>query len=182
MGDRHHQPVRPAITASARILQPVSQDTPKKQPWHDDAWGFRDVVGELRFAEMWLGNAFSRSRLIAARRPAPGEEPQPVDSGPAFDAVARLANGVGGQAARVAPSAPAKRILAHRAPGPIRARSAGVGSPTNAKITTTSPAIAMRIAMVVKLMTGRYTIFYERLWAASSSARGMIVSVGVRGE
>lgn len=87
------------MTASARILQATRQDAPKQLPWQEEAWMMRDLVGELRFAEMWLSNAFSRSRLFAARRPAPGEEPQPVETGPAYDLIARLAGGVGGQSA-----------------------------------------------------------------------------------
>jgi hypothetical protein len=106
VGDRHRRDRRQAVTASARILQPVREDNPKKLQWHDEAWGFRDTVGELRFAEMWLGNAFSRSRLIAARRPSPGEEPQPVEDGPAYDLVGRLAGGVGGQSALLRNFAP----------------------------------------------------------------------------
>jgi hypothetical protein len=106
MSDRHRRDRRAAITASAKILQPVREDTPRKMGWHDEAWSFRDSVGELRFAELWLGNAFSRSRLIAARRPAPGEEPQPVENGPAHDLVARLAGGVGGQSALLRSYAP----------------------------------------------------------------------------
>lgn len=107
MSDRHPHPRSvQALTAAARILQPVNQDTPKALEWHDEAWGYRDTVGELRFAELWLGNAFSRSRLIAARRPSPGEEPQPVDSGPAYDLVSRLAGGVGGQSALLRNFAP----------------------------------------------------------------------------
>lgn len=99
MSDRHRPLPRRvnSLTAAARILQPVRQDAPRPQHWHDEAWQMRDVVGELRFAETWLSNAFSRSRLFAARRPEPGKEPEPVDSGPAYDLVARLAGGVGGQ-------------------------------------------------------------------------------------
>jgi hypothetical protein len=54
----------------------------------------------VRFAELWLANSLSRVRLVAARRPAePGGNPEPVTDGPAAELVARLAGGVGGQAA-----------------------------------------------------------------------------------
>jgi hypothetical protein len=84
------------LTAAAQILQPIRSDEPKAEGWHDHAWHFRDVVGELRFAEMWLGNSFSRASLCAASRPEPGGEPQKLESGPAVDLMAALAGGPGG--------------------------------------------------------------------------------------
>lgn len=99
MSDRHRPlPRRPnTLTAAARMLQPSPHDAPHPEPWHEEAWGYRDTVGELRFAETWLANSLSRSRLFAAKRPEPGTEPEPVENGPAFDLVAKLAGGVGGQ-------------------------------------------------------------------------------------
>ena len=100
MADRHRGTTDriESVTAAARIISATRTDAPRDEPWHDEAWTMRDNTGELRFAEMWLSNALSRSRLFAARRPAPGEEPTPVESGPAYDLVAKLAGGVGGQA------------------------------------------------------------------------------------
>jgi hypothetical protein len=89
-----------ATTAAAKILAPNQLDAPKPETWHDEAWGFRNTTGELMYAELWLANSLSRVRLMAARRPQePGAEPEPIESGPAADAVARLAGGVGGQSA-----------------------------------------------------------------------------------
>lgn len=101
MSDRHRPLPRRvnALTAASRILQPTRGDEPRPMDWHDEAWSMRDTVGELRFAEMWLSNAFSRSRIFAARRPEPGQEPEPVETGPAYELVARLAGGPGGQSA-----------------------------------------------------------------------------------
>jgi hypothetical protein len=88
------------LTAAAQILAPNQIDAPKPEGWHDEAWGFRDTTGELKYAELWLGNSLSRVRLVAARRPAePGAEPEVIENGPAAEAVARLAGGVGGQSA-----------------------------------------------------------------------------------
>lgn len=98
MGDRLPRPVN-ASTASAKILQATIRDAPKPEHWHDEAWMFRDTVGEVRFAEMWLSNSLSRVRLIAAERPEEGGEPEPVEDGPAAEFVARLAGGPGGQSA-----------------------------------------------------------------------------------
>lgn len=104
MGDRLRVRRRPrtfqAVTAAARILQATRNDEPQPEHWHDQAWGYRNITGELRYAEMWLGNSMGRARLIAARRERPGAEPEPLDEAhPASELVARLAGGVGGQAA-----------------------------------------------------------------------------------
>lgn len=98
MSDRHRQrrPVN-ALTAAARVLAPTHHDAPEPEPWHVEAWAMRDTVGELRFAESWLAAALSRARLFAAKRPEPGMEPEPIETGPAFDLVEKLAGGVGGQ-------------------------------------------------------------------------------------
>lgn len=101
MGDRVRNRRRgiQGVTAAAKILQANRDDAPKPLPWHEEAWGFRDVTGELRFAELWLGNSLSRVKLIAAKRPEPGAQPVPVTDGPAAELVADLAGGPGGQAA-----------------------------------------------------------------------------------
>lgn len=104
MSDRHRQPRRAvnATTAAARILAPTHHDAPEPEPWHVEAWAMRDVVGELRFAESWLAAAMGRARLFAAKRPEPGSEPEPIETGPAFDLVEKLAGGVGGQSSLLA--------------------------------------------------------------------------------
>lgn len=100
MGDRHKWKGGGGVTtAAAKILQPIRTDAPRPEPWHDEAWGFRNTTGELRFAELWLANSLSRVRLVAAKRPIAGGDPEPVEDGPAAELVAELAGGVGGQAA-----------------------------------------------------------------------------------
>jgi hypothetical protein len=96
-----HRRARPiqGLTAAARILQATREDAPKPEHWHEEAWAFRNDTGELRFAELWLGNSLSRVRLVAAKRPEPGAEPEPLDDGPAAELMADLAGGPGGQAA-----------------------------------------------------------------------------------
>jgi hypothetical protein len=96
-----------AVTAAARILAPTREDAPRPENWHDEAWGYRNTTGELMYAEMWLANSLSRARLVAAKRPKePGGEPEPIENGPAAEAVARLAGGVGGQSALLRAFAP----------------------------------------------------------------------------
>lgn len=88
------------MAAAAKILAANRRDAPQAMPWHEEAWGFRETVGEIRAVETWLGNSMSRARLIAARRAEPGAEPEPLDADhPASQAMAELAGGVGGQAA-----------------------------------------------------------------------------------
>lgn len=88
-----------ALTAAARILQATPLDAPRTYAWHPEAWAMRDTTGEIRFAEMWLGNTLSRCRLFAAYRPTPDAEPVALDNGMAVELVARFAGGVGGQSA-----------------------------------------------------------------------------------
>jgi hypothetical protein len=88
------------MTAAAKILQATVQDAPKPEAWAEDAWHFRDTTGEVRYAEMWLGNNMGRARLFAARRDSPAAEPEPLpDTHPASAYVAQLAGGIGGQSA-----------------------------------------------------------------------------------
>lgn len=89
-----------ATTAAAKILAPTRADEPTPEAWHPDAWFFRNTTGELRHAETWLGNSMGRARLIAARRRAPGAEPEVLpEDHPASVYMAQLAGGVGGQSA-----------------------------------------------------------------------------------
>jgi hypothetical protein len=111
VGDRlplEHAPATKAtraLTAAARILEPTRIDAPHTYAWHDEAWAMRNTTGEVRFAEMWLGNTLSRCRLFAATRESPSAEPEPLETGPAVDLVGRLAGGVGGQSALLRSSA-----------------------------------------------------------------------------
>lgn len=103
MGDRLPLETPPAsratraLTAAARVLLPNRVEAPHAYAWHEEAWEMRRTTGEVRFAEMWLGNSLSQCRLFAAYRPTPDAEPVPIESGLAVDLVQRLAGGVGGQ-------------------------------------------------------------------------------------
>lgn len=98
---RRHQPQRAAaLTAAAKILAPTVADAPQPESWHPDAWAFRNNTGELRHAETWLGSSMQGARLVAARRSAPGAEPEVLpENHPASEYMAQLAGGVGGQGA-----------------------------------------------------------------------------------
>lgn len=90
-----------ALVAASQILTGERVDDPKGQrrSWQDEAWGFYDESGPLRYGTTWLANLLSRARLQAARLPPGGDEPEPIDSGPAAEAVEALAGGINGQAA-----------------------------------------------------------------------------------
>jgi hypothetical protein len=94
------RPVGAVATAASRILSTKVTDAPQPEAWHQQAWDYRNSSGEVRYAEMWLGNTMARARLVAATRERPGAEPTPLDeSHPASQYVASLAGGVGGQSA-----------------------------------------------------------------------------------
>lgn len=98
--DGWSEPPGSSLQAAARVLEAIPRNEPQPRGWHPDAWRYRNTVGELRYAEMWLGNSMGRARLLAARRERPGAEPTPLEEGhPASELVARLAGGVGGQSA-----------------------------------------------------------------------------------
>lgn len=90
-----------ALIAASQILVGERIDDPRGQRrgWQDEAWGFYDDSGPLRYGTTWLANLISRARLQAAKLPPGGDEPEPIENGPAAEAVEMLAGGINGQAA-----------------------------------------------------------------------------------
>lgn len=86
------------VSASAQIILPKKQLTPKYETWQDESWGFYDTVGEFAYGVGWLANVLSRVRLLVAELSPGGDEPEPMEGGPANEALARLSGGTGGQA------------------------------------------------------------------------------------
>lgn len=82
-----------SLTASALRI-PISESInwrPKREEWQEDAWAFYDEIGEVKFANNFLGWAMSRIRFFAAERPSsPEEEPKPTTNQKVIDAVNRL--------------------------------------------------------------------------------------------
>lgn len=112
-------PKHNALVASAAVMaqHPDSMGKMRSADWQNDAWGFYDTVGELRFAVGWLANGMSRVNLVAARHPEfQGDEPSaievpdPADGGAeltpieamAVDLVSAMAGGPEGQGAMLA--------------------------------------------------------------------------------
>jgi hypothetical protein len=92
-----------AVVAAAAVLSDRQLPTRKPDSWQDEAWGYYESVGELRYAITYMANALSRCQLVAA---TPGTSsaptPVPLDAGPAVEAMARLAGGTLGQSQMLA--------------------------------------------------------------------------------
>jgi hypothetical protein len=85
------------LIASASVLSPVRAYNPQYTSVQDQLWDYYYRLEEFSAAVNWKGNALSRVRLLAAEYIPGGDEPLPITEGPAADAVARLAGGIGGQ-------------------------------------------------------------------------------------
>jgi hypothetical protein len=86
------------MTASASVLS--ASNTKLKieyEKWQDELWDYWERLGEYEAGVSWKANSMSRVRLLAAEQQPSGQEPIPIETGPAADAVERLAGGIGGQ-------------------------------------------------------------------------------------
>lgn len=107
MPDRRRTPIttRPRedpLVASARVIQATRgpRDTLfQYDSWQKEAWSYFDSLGEFEYGVTWLSNALSRVRLTAAELVPGGDEPEPLDDGPAADLVEQLGGGITGHAA-----------------------------------------------------------------------------------
>ena len=97
-----------SMVASAKVLGAAKRGAlPKPASWQEEAWGYYDAIGEVRFACSWYGNALSRVRLGLARRGQAGEEPVLLDpDDPRNQYVEDLAGGETGQSQLLASFAP----------------------------------------------------------------------------
>jgi hypothetical protein len=90
-------PAYNALVSSARILPAKRIYEPKYQSWQDEVWDYYDRLGEFQSGVHWLANTMSRLRLLAAEVTPGGDEPRPIETGPAADAMTRLVGGTAGQ-------------------------------------------------------------------------------------
>jgi hypothetical protein len=86
-----------ALTASAKIVEPSRRLAPKYDSWQVQLWDYYDRLGEYADGVGWLAKTMSRVRLCAAEVVPGGDEPARIDTGPAAEAVERLAGGTAGQ-------------------------------------------------------------------------------------
>lgn len=68
-------------------------------PWQREAWQFRRTLGEFNQAVDWMSRAMSRVRLLAAEVVPGGDEPEPLDDGPAAELVQDFCGGGPGHSA-----------------------------------------------------------------------------------
>jgi hypothetical protein len=69
------------------------------RPWQEEAWGFRDSLGEFNQAVDWQSRAMSRVRLTAAEMVPGGDEPEPLTDGPAAQLMQDFCGGAPGHSA-----------------------------------------------------------------------------------
>lgn len=93
----------PRVTRSGRVLkasglriQAGSRDSiaalaQTRQSWQSDAWGYRDDIGELRFAVQFRARAVSRVKYMVAQVMPGEDEPIPLDSDKGVKVPAALA-------------------------------------------------------------------------------------------
>lgn len=90
-------PAYNSMVASATVLAPQRRLTPQYASWQEQLWQWFETLGEYESAVSWRSKTMSRVRLLAAKLAPGGDEPEPVEDGPAAEAVGRLAGGTGGQ-------------------------------------------------------------------------------------
>lgn len=93
-----HTEVRRAnahLVASAQLLAGTRYDDPARtrRSWQEEAWRFYDESGALRYGVTWESNLCKRARLLAAKVPPGGDEPEILDSGPASEAMDAFGGG-----------------------------------------------------------------------------------------
>ena len=89
-----------SVVSSAALMPRMDKVRNYKKPetWQDDAWGYYDITGELRYGVGWFSNALSRAVLGVGQR-KPGGVIESVTSGPVYDEAQALLGGPAGQAA-----------------------------------------------------------------------------------
>jgi hypothetical protein len=65
----------------------------------DELWSFYSIIGEYGAFVDWLSRAMSRVRLIAAEQTPGGDEPAPLEDGPAAQLIGKFYGGFASQAA-----------------------------------------------------------------------------------
>lgn len=91
------------MVASTQVIQDAQAATANRlfqyDSWQTEAWAFLDSLGEFQYGVAWLSNALSRVRLTAAELVPGGDEPEPLEDGPAAELVEQLGGGIAGRAA-----------------------------------------------------------------------------------
>jgi hypothetical protein len=95
---RQPAPRQRAIVAAATALplrdsRKAAKQAGKRQAWQEDAWTFFDVIPEVKFSMLYLGNAMAKLRLFVGVLPEDGKgDPAPIEDVEGFADVAAIAN------------------------------------------------------------------------------------------
>lgn len=98
-----------ALTAAAAQYTPQTWRQNQlfgNRPWQEEAWSFRDTLGEFNQAIDWMSRAMSRVRLTAAEVVPGGDEPEPLTDGPGAQLMQDFCGGPPGHAAFLRAIAP----------------------------------------------------------------------------
>jgi hypothetical protein len=88
------------LTSAAQLLLTpdfLSYQHHSYESWQYESWDFYDSLGEFNYGVEWFGEALSRVRLNAAVVGKTGDEPEPLNTGPAAELAAGLCGGTDGQ-------------------------------------------------------------------------------------
>lgn len=105
MPDSVRMPVRTkrplAMVAAAQQVTPDlwRANTGQHQPWESESWSFYRQLGEFHQAIDWQARAMSRIRLLAAEIVPGGDEPMPLEDGPASQLMEDFCGGGPGHSA-----------------------------------------------------------------------------------
>lgn len=105
MPDSLRQPARQrpkALVAASQAYTPQlfrGAETYRYRAWQDEGWSFRRSLGEFSQAIDWQSRVMSRIRLTAAEVMPGGDEPEPLNEGPAAELMQDFAGGGPGHSA-----------------------------------------------------------------------------------
>lgn len=93
--------LRPLVAAAQQFTPDLWRDSSLfgSRPWQAEGWNFRRNLGEFNQAIDWESKAMSRIRLLAAEVVPGGDEPEPLEDGPAAQLVQDFCGGGPGHSA-----------------------------------------------------------------------------------
>lgn len=90
-------PFEAPLLASAAIMPPSRRLVLQTYAWQQEVWDFYHALGTFKYAMLWHSQTMSRVRLTAASIEPGGDEPVPIESGPAVDLMESFFGGTTGQ-------------------------------------------------------------------------------------
>jgi len=88
----------PLVAASQLLSETGVARTADLEGWQREAWDYYESLGEFAYGVEWFSQALSRIRLTAAEVTPGGDEPTPLETGPAAALVEQLGGGPDGAA------------------------------------------------------------------------------------